>query len=150
MESGLAKDHTFWSLAQSLSALYLEVLGLPAKVMAPEMQITKDTKEFAFKVNVDKTGPPGVHKNLFCQLVIMQSGEPILHNVGGSELRIDVPLPPKVNAPAPPPPKVVAQAPAAQPPPMKRLTRLEQLRLEQEEREKAGKAGGAAPANPKK
>jgi hypothetical protein len=68
----------------------------------------------------------------------MKDGEPIVHNVGGSELRIDVPLPPKPNAPPPaapaagqPPP---APAPAAAP--MKRLSRLEQLRLEQAEREK--------------
>ena len=78
----------------------------------------------------------------------MQNGEPIVHNVGGSELRIDVPLPPKQMS-GPPPPKVIAQA-APQAPPMKRLTRLEQLRLEQEERERAARSGGAAPADPKK
>jgi hypothetical protein len=130
-------------------AAKVTLLGLPPKVVAPEMQITKDTKEFAFKLNVDKTSPPGQHKNIFCQLVIMQNGEPIVHNVGGSELRIDVPLPPKPVTAAPPPPKAVAQA-APQPAPMKRLTRLEQLRLEQEEREKAAKSGGPAPGIPKK
>src|SRR5262249_16175303 len=46
------------------------LLGLPPKVAAPEMQITKDTKEFAFKLNVDKTSPPGQHKNIFCQVVV--------------------------------------------------------------------------------
>jgi hypothetical protein len=43
----------------------------------------------------------------------------------------------------------VAQA-APQPAAMKRLTRLEQLRLEQEEREKAAKNGGNIIVNPKK
>ena len=120
----------------------VQLLGLPNKVIAPEMQITKDTKEFAFKVNVDKTSPAGQHRNLFCQLVIMQNGEPIVHNVGGTELRIDTPLPPKANEPPKPAP---AAAAAKQPdkPPEKRLTRLEQLRKEQEEREKAGKASGS-------
>ena len=101
------------------------------------MNITKDIKEFAFKVNVDKTSPAGQHRNLFCQLVITQNGEPVVHNVGGTELRIDVPIPPKANQPAPTPAPVAAKQPEK--PPERRLTRLEQLRKEQEEREKAAK-----------
>ena len=79
-----------------------------------------------------------------------------MHNIGATELRIDVPLPPKKDAPPP----VVAKTPAAPAPmqnptapPPKRLSRLEQLRLEQEEREKAAKQGGQATpktAEPKK
>jgi hypothetical protein len=120
----------------------VNLIGLPPKVTAPEMQITKDTKEFAFKLTIDKTSPPGQHKNLFCQLVIVQNGEPIVHNVGSSELRIDVPLPRK-QAEAPKPaaaPAVAKQPEMPKAQPMKRLTRLEQLRLEQEEREKAANA----------
>ncbi len=128
----------------------VQLVGLPPKVTTTDMQITKDTKEFAFKLAVDKTAPPGQHRNIFCQVTVVQNGEPILHNVGGTELRIDVPLPPKPNAPPPPPmpvatPKPAAPAKAAE----KRLTRLEKLRLEQEEREKAAKAGAPAPP-PKK
>jgi len=119
----------------------VKLVGLPPKVTAPDLEITKDTKELAFKLTLDKASPPGQHNNLFCQVSIVQNGETVLHNVGGTQLRIDVPLPPKANAPAP-----AAQAPAAKPaeaakPPEKRLTRLEKLRLEQEEREKAEKAG---------
>ncbi|HLN28881.1 MAG TPA: PPC domain-containing protein [Gemmataceae bacterium] len=123
------------------SSAKVNLIGLPAKVTAPELQITKETKEFTFKLNIDKTSPAGQHRNLFCQVVIMQNGEPIVHNVGSSELRIDVPLPPKQNeAPKAPAPAVAAKKP--EPPKLaaqKRLTRLEQLRLEQEEREKAGR-----------
>jgi hypothetical protein len=120
----------------------VRLIGLPPKVTAPDVDITKDTKEFAFKVAVDKSSPAGVHKNLFCQLVIMQNGEPVVHNLGSSELRIDVPLPAKPNEPA----KAAAAAakavaPAA--PTQKRLTRLEMLRLEQEEREKTAKGNPA-------
>ena len=43
---------------------------------------------------------PGNHQNLFCQVVVTQDGEPIVHNLGTGQLRIDVPLPPKPNAPA--------------------------------------------------
>jgi hypothetical protein len=119
----------------------VNLIGLPPKVVAPEVQITKDTKEFAFKLTVDKASPTGTHRNLFCQLVIMQNGEPIVHNLGSSELRIDVPIPPKVVQAPQPPPAVVAKKPDPPTPPMeKRLTRLEKLRLEQEEREKASKA----------
>jgi hypothetical protein len=86
-------------------------------------------------------------------VVVTENGEPVVHNLGGSELRIDVPLPPKKDAP---PPAAVAKSPTPAPmpnpaAPPKRLTRLEQLRLEQEEREKAAKAGTPPPkSEPKK
>jgi Bacterial pre-peptidase C-terminal domain len=125
----------------------VRILGLPNKVIAPEMEITKDTKELAFKVEVDKTSPAGTHRNIFCQVLLVQNSEPILQNTGGTELRIDVPLPPKANTPPPPPVTTVANKPPEPPakPPEKRLTRLEKLRLEQEEREKAAKAGTTPP-----
>ena len=125
----------------------VRLVGLPNAVTAPDMDITKDTKEFAFKVTTAKESPAGTHKNIFCQVVITQNGEPVVHNVGGTELRIDVPLPPKPNAPPPPPAATVAEKKpdAPMPPPEKRLTRLEKLRLEQAEKEKGG---AGAPAKP--
>ena len=122
----------------------LTIYGLPAKVTAPVVELTKDTKEVAIPLTTDKTSPAGKHGGIFCQVVIDKNGEQMAMNTGGTELRIDVPLPPKAAAPAPAAP---AAQPAAPPAPMKRLTRLEQLRKEQEEREKAGASG--AP-NPKK
>jgi hypothetical protein len=128
----------------------VKLVGLPPKVVASDIEITSQSKEASFKLTVDKTSPPGTHQSLFCQLFITVNGETILHNLGGTQLRIDVPLPPKPNTPPPAP--VVAQAPPPMPmpmpqkPPEKRLTRLEKLRLEQEEREKAAKAGTAPPA----
>jgi hypothetical protein len=131
-------------------AAKVTLVGLPPKVTAPVLEITKDTKELSFKVAVDKTSPPGQHRNLFCQVVVVENGEPVLHNVGGTELRIDVPLPPKVAAAPPKPAAPVAAKPASPAkPPEKRLSRLEKLRLEQEEREKAAK-GGTPPAPTKK
>lgn len=120
----------------------VQLLGLPNKVTAPVMEITKDTKELAFKITVDKTSPAGQHRNLFCQVVITQNGEQIIENTGGTELRIDVPLP-KVVAAAPKPAARPKAEPAKAAP--KRLSRLEQLRLEQQEREKALQAAKPGP-----
>jgi hypothetical protein len=105
------------------------------------MEITKETKEFGFKLTVPKTAPPGQHRNLFCQVMLTHQGEPVVANTGYSELRIDVPIPPKTGQPPPPPNPVVTKPPEPGKPPEKRLTRLEKLRLEQQEREKA-QAGG--------
>lgn len=116
------------------------LVGLPAKVTANPIDLTKDTKELAFDVSTDKTSPAGKH-GVFCQVVIDQDGEQIVQNVGGGELRIDVPLPPK-TATAVAAPAAKPAAPAAAKPAEKRLSRLEQLRLEQEAREKAEKKGG--------
>jgi hypothetical protein len=126
----------------------IRLIGLPPKVTTQELKLTKDTKEVAFPLKVDATAPPGIHKNIFCQAVLTENGEPVVHNLGGSELRIDVPLPPKKDAPAPATSAAPPPMPNPMAPPAKRLSRLEQLRLEQEEREKAAKAGTAAP--PKK
>ena len=102
-------------------------------------KITKDTTDLVFHIKTDKVSPAGNHDSLFCQVVVTQNGEPIVHNIGTGTLRIDVPLPPKPNAPAPrrprspPPPK-----PAARRPPAKPLSRLEKLRLETKQAKAAG------------
>ncbi len=127
----------------------IRLMGLPTKATAAELEITKDTKDLAFKVVVDKTTPPGQHRNLFCQAVVMLNSEPVVYNVGAAELRVDVPLPPKVNAPVATPLPVVAKPADPVKPPEKRLTRLEKLRLEQEEREKAAKGDTTEPEKKK-
>ncbi len=114
------------------------LIGLPNKVTTDVKKITKDTTDLVFHIKTDKVSPAGNHASLFCQVVVHQNGEPIVHNIGTGTLRIDVPLPPKANAPAPPPvavaPKPAAAAPAAKP-----LTRLEKLRLESKQAKAAGK-----------
>ncbi|HXT60874.1 MAG TPA: PPC domain-containing protein [Pirellulales bacterium] len=120
----------------------VQLLGLPFEATTEPLKLTKDTAELVFKVKTTAKSPAGRHKTLLCQAVVTANGEPIVHGLGPGELRIDVPLPPKPNAPAPAPmPVAVAQAPA--PAREKRLTRLEQLRLD---REKALKAGETKPA----
>jgi hypothetical protein len=112
----------------------VKLVGLPAKVTAADVEITKDTKELAIPVTVDAAAPAGQHRNLYCQVVVTQNGEPIVQNVGSTELRINKPL---VAAATPAPAAKPQAAPAA--PTEKRLSRLEQLRKEQAEREKGGK-----------
>ncbi len=125
------------------------LVGLPNKVTTEVLKIKKETPEMLFNLTTDKVSPAGNHKNLFCQVVIMANGEPITHNIGSGELRIDVPIPPKVApaaAPAPKPAVAAAPKPAAAAPP-KPLSRLEKLRLDAKERaEAAAKGGEPAPA----
>jgi hypothetical protein len=119
------------------------LLGLPNKVTTDVKKITKDTTDLLFHLKTDKTSPAGNHVNLFCQVVITRNGEPIVHNLGTGQLRVDVPLPPKASAPAPAPKPAVAAAPkpaAAVPP--KPLSRLEKLRTESKDRAKTGGSGG--------
>ncbi len=122
------------------------VYGLPSKVTTTELKFTKDSTELVFPVTTDKASPAGRHKSVFCQITIMMNGEPIVHNVGGTELRIDKPLPPKVAPKPMPKPAAVAAAPKPMPKPMpkpeRRLTRLEQLRLDKANARKAAAGGG--------
>ena len=125
----------------------VQLLGLPNKVTAPILEITKDTKELTFPVTTDKASPAGRHKNVFCRVYVPQNGQEVLHSrVGLVELRIDKPLPMPVAKPTPKPtpkkPTVAAKKPAAKPA-VKRLTRLEQLRLEAKKRREAEQAAGA-------
>jgi len=66
------------------------LLGLPNKVTAAEKEFTKDDTEVQFDVQADKTSPAGRHAGLFCQVTVMQNGEPILQNIAqGGTLRVD-------------------------------------------------------------
>jgi hypothetical protein len=113
--------------------------GLPNKVTTDVKKIMKDTTDLVYHIKTDKVSPAGNHASLFCQVVIMKDGEPIVHNIGTGALRIDVPLPPKPSAPAPAPvaaaPKPAAPAAVAAKP----LSRLEKLRLDSKQAKNAGK-----------
>jgi Quinohemoprotein amine dehydrogenase, alpha subunit domain III len=118
----------------------VRLLGLPNKVTAPVLELTNDAKELVFPVKTDKASPAGRHRNVFCQVIVPANGEQIIHRrVGGTELRIDKPLPkPKKATPKPAVKKTVVKA-ASKKPMKRRLTRLEQLRLEAQKRAEAAK-----------
>lgn len=122
----------------------VELLGLPNEVTTAQGAITKDSTEVVFKVKTTANSPAGKHQTLLCRAIVTANGEPITHMIGTGLLRIDEPLPPKADAPAP-----VAAAPmpaTAEAPPEKRLTRLEQLRLDRQ-KEKEARAAAAAAAS---
>jgi hypothetical protein len=111
------------------------LVGLPAKATAAPKELTKGSTEVAFEVATDKTTPAGKH-GVWVQVVQQVNGETVTTNVGGGELRVDVPLPAKTAAKAEPAKPVPAK------PAEKRLSRLEQLRREQEAKEKGEKKEG--------
>ena len=58
------------------------LVGLPNKVSTDVKKVTKDTTDLVFHIKTDKVSPAGNHANLFCQVVVTQNGEPIVHNIG--------------------------------------------------------------------
>ena len=49
-------------------------------------------KHVAFTVTTDEKSPLGQHQTLFCQMIVIKDGEPIVHNLArGGVLRIDPP-----------------------------------------------------------
>ncbi|MBM4004424.1 MAG: peptidase [Planctomycetes bacterium] len=114
-----------------------ELLGLPPETSTAPLKFNKDTAELVFKIKVNPAAKPGKYAQLLCRTTFQIAGEPVMMTVGTGELRIDQPLPPKVAAPMPPPMPTAAPMPEQpKPPEQKRLTRLEQLRLEREQQGK--------------
>ncbi|WP_010583446.1 PPC domain-containing protein [Schlesneria paludicola] len=120
----------------------VQLLGLPNKVTTTPAEFNKDAKELVFKLKAEADAPPGLNKSLFCQVIVTENGEPVIHNIGTGQIRVDKPLPPK-STPAPAPVVAAAPMPTPEAAPPKRLTRLEQLRLDQELRVKAQNAAAA-------
>ncbi len=111
----------------------VRLLGLPANTTAENLKLTKDTQELVFTIKSTEKTPPGMNKNLFCQVLVPEAGVTVLHNLGSGVLRVDKPLPPKKNQPKPKPQPVAKKTPPKRP-----LSRLEMLRQQQKEREAAG------------
>ena len=105
----------------------LRLFGLPPKTSAEEKTFTREAKEVVFQVKTEPDSPTGQHKSLFCSMDLQINGESIQQTITPTgTLRID-PVPAATVAeakPAPPP----TPAPAAE----KRLSRLEQLRRQQQ------------------
>jgi len=112
--------------------------GLPPNATTDVLKLTKDTAELVFTIKATPEAPAGNNQNLFCQVLIPEAGETIVHNVGTGRLRIDPPPPMPAATPEP----AAAPMPVAQAEPPKPLSRLEQLRLDQKKRDESQKGGG--------
>jgi hypothetical protein len=108
-----------------------ELLGIPPGITTEPLKFTKDTTELVFKIKAAADAKEGKHGGIVCRTQFNVAGEPVMTTLGATEIRVDKPLPPKADAPKPIP-AAVAAAPAA-PMEKKRLSRLEQLRLEKEQ-----------------
>ena len=126
----------------------ITLLGLPPNTSAAPKEIASGDTEVVFEVQTRDDTPVGQHRGLFCELsvpVAGSAGERVSHRLAfDGVLRVDAPAPPKVEAapapapaPAPPPPSTEP------PPPPKPLSRLEQLRQQQNGPRDSG--GGSAP-----
>ncbi|TWU05984.1 hypothetical protein Pla52n_17000 [Stieleria varia] len=110
----------------------VELVGLPAGVTSPAatQKIAKDATSVTFPLVIPADAKVGKHKTLVCQSKVTANGETMLQTTGTGELRIDKPLPPKVDEPK-------VEKPAEPQPPKpeapKVLSRLEQLRLQSQE-----------------
>jgi hypothetical protein len=108
----------------------LELLGTPHEVTTEPREIGMDATEVTFPLTTTANSPAGKHTTVICRAVVMVNGEPVTHGFGGSELRIDVPLPPKPTEPAKEAAPVVAEAPKPADKPLSRLEKLRQARAQ--------------------
>jgi hypothetical protein len=67
----------------------VRLMGLPEKITAPEIELSKDDKTVSFDVALDSKCQTGSFKNLFCAVDIVANGEKIPHNIAaGGILRV--------------------------------------------------------------
>jgi hypothetical protein len=68
----------------------VRLMGLPSKVMAPDVAVTSADTQALFNVTTDPTSTPGQHKDLFCQVTVEKAGVKMIANTAfGGVLRID-------------------------------------------------------------
>jgi len=67
----------------------VELLGLPPGVTTEPQKIDASSEQVVFPLKIAADARTGVHKQLFCRVVITENDEPVLHNIYRGELRID-------------------------------------------------------------
>lgn len=71
---------------------HIRLMGLPPKVTAPDVDVTSTEKQAVFNVTTDPTSPAGQHKELFCEVTVVQNGVKLVADTAqGGSLRIDPP-----------------------------------------------------------
>ena len=99
--------------------------GLTSGLKTNEVEIDKNSKTVVFTLDVDPKTRRGTHKNMFISVYIPYAGKTLAQNLyTGGQIRIDPPLQNK--------PKVTQKKDSKKP--ERKLSRLEQLRLEKQQR----------------
>ena len=99
--------------------------GLTSGLKTNEVEIDKNSKTVVFSLDVDPKTRRGTHKNMFISVYIPYAGKTLAQNLyTGGQIRIDPPLQNK--------PKVTQKKDSKKP--ERKLSRLEQLRLEKQQR----------------
>jgi len=109
----------------------VQLVGLPAGVTstAPIQPVAPESTSVTFPLTIAADAKVGNHQTLYCIATVRSDAGDIIQTQGGGEVRVDQPLPPKVDAPAPEPvPAAPVVAVPETPAPPKPLSRLEQLR----------------------
>jgi len=75
---------------------HVRLMGLPAKVTAPDVDISPTDKKAVFTATTDPKSPPGQHRDLYCEITVEKGGVKMVANTAfGGVLRIDNAAPPK-------------------------------------------------------
>ena len=111
----------------------VKLLGLPNAAAAPDLKVKATDTQLVFDVTTDAKTPVGQHNGLVCQFILPQNGDQIVQSLAmGGVLRVDAPPPPKAGDMPKPEEAKKPEAPKDPAQPVKVLTRLEKLRLEQQ------------------
>jgi len=67
----------------------IQLLNLPNKVTAQDMEITSADQQVQFPITAEKGSQVGQKKDLFCLVTVIKDGEPVVHNIAqGGILRV--------------------------------------------------------------
>jgi len=70
----------------------VKLMGLPAKIEAPELDLPAGAAELVFPIAVPPDAPAGRHENIFCQVRVPQGEAWMVFGTPSTQLRIDKPL----------------------------------------------------------
>jgi hypothetical protein len=71
---------------------HIRLMGLPAKVSAPDIDVTSADKQITFQATTDPTTPTGQHRDLFCEITVPgRNGNVAGHTALYGVMRVDDP-----------------------------------------------------------
>jgi hypothetical protein len=70
----------------------VKVMGLPAGVVAADVELAANASELVVPIKVGPKAPPGKHDNIFFQVEVPLGNHFVVHRMPATQLRIDRPL----------------------------------------------------------